>query len=115
MVSFTILLLCVVLVLVPKIYCENQLAQLAEDFYGGNSPETERKSSDPGNYVPLYKKELCLQSPAKFNSCDKHISRKILIVDQLPVMATQLGCGKRMYHFMEALIGLDFDVCTLLF
>ena len=70
---------------------------------------------DSSNYVPLEYNELCSgtgkdeYTTCKLNNKDpKKLS--ILILDQLPVMATQLGCGKRMFHILEALIGLGYRV-----
>ena len=66
------------------------------EFY---SPIAKNSLCDPENAVEQY--TACLPEGKKLN---------ILVVDQLPVMATQLGCGKRMFHLLEAMIGLGHTV-----
>jgi len=62
---------------------------------------------DSSAYQPVQKNSLCKMYPGKYSSC-KTVKKKlsILLIDQLPVLATQLGCGKRMFHLLEAIIGL---------
>ena len=62
-------------------------------------------------YEPTKKNVLCNgTSTSAYKSCKLEKRLNILVVDQLPVMATQLGCGKRMFHMLEALVGLGHDV-----
>merc|ERR1711871_45809 len=62
-------------------------------------------------YEPTKKESLCDEDfPTKYDACTTGKKLNILVVDQLPVMATQLGCGKRMFHFLEAMIGLGHTV-----
>ena len=71
---------------------------------------------DSANYVPLKKGQLCDEEKTldthKYKTCqDSSLQElRVLVVDQLPVMATQLGCGKRMFHMLEALVGLGYEV-----
>ena len=66
---------------------------------------------DVAFYEPVKEDSLCAEGfPIKYDACTTGKKLNILIVDQLPVMATQLGCGKRMFHFLEALIGLGHSV-----
>ena len=67
------------------------------------------------NYKPVTKGQLCNEEGHLFKTCELSSGNahlKILVVDQLPVMATQLGCGKRMYHLLEGLVGLGHEVST---
>lgn len=64
-------------------------------------------------YTPIAKNSLCEAHDLniEYNACKPGGKKlNILLVDQLPVMATQLGCGKRMFHLMEAMIGLGHTV-----
>eukprot|EP01041_Mallomonas_annulata_P001224 gene1224-2378_t len=68
---------------------------------------------DSANYIPVKKGQLCKDHGDFFKLCSNKSSdsiRRILVVDQLPVMATQLGCGKRMYHLLEGIVGLGIEV-----
>ena len=64
-------------------------------------------------YTPIAKNALCEipNAALEYTTCQPERKKlKILVVDQLPVMATQLGCGKRMFHLLEAIIGLGHSI-----
>lgn len=68
-------------------------------------------SMDVEYYTPTQTNVFCKDptGPTRL-SCKKEPRLNILVVDQLPVMATQLGCGKRMFHMLEAFVGLGHSV-----
>ena len=64
-------------------------------------------------YTPIVKNSLCetQSTNSEYTACQPGQKKlNILVVDQLPVMATQLGCGKRMFHLLEAIIGLGHTI-----
>lgn len=68
---------------------------------------------DSSNYQPTRYNQLCEEFSMLYKVCRNETRRlNVLVVDQLPVMATQLGCGKRMFHFLEALHGIGHKVTT---
>jgi hypothetical protein len=75
--------------------------------YSDSRAKDETTILDSSNYVPLRHNQLCDEFPALYSVCRNESRRlNVLVVDQLPVMATQLGCGKRMFHLLEALVGI---------
>jgi hypothetical protein len=66
---------------------------------------------DSSNYVPVKYNALCEENAENLKACQPGARKlKILLIDQLPVMATQLGCGKRIFHMLESLVGLGHEV-----
>jgi len=75
--------------------------------YADSRAKDETTILDSSNYVPLHLNQLCDEFPTLYAVCRNESRRlNVLVVDQLPVMATQLGCGKRMFHLLEALVGI---------
>ena len=66
------------------------------------------------NYLPTRKGQFCENNNGVFKLCDTYNNNnpklRVLVIDQLPVMPTQLGCGKRVYHLLEGLVGLGIEV-----
>jgi len=105
MLSF-ILLLC----LLELSMGEWGLADMGKSYIDDRAKK-ETKVLDSSNYEPLTKNQLCGEAGNTYKSClDSSRKLNILVVDQLPVMATQLGCGKRMYHLLEAMVGVGHHV-----
>ena len=86
------------------------LKDMGRSYFGDSKQKGPVDTMDVAYYAPTTKNILCKTNEEKYPSCKKTKKLSILIVDQLPVMATQLGCGKRMFHFLEALVGLGHSV-----
>jgi len=94
------------------IFINAAVSPLSRSYLDGNSKDDTVDKMDSSGYIPVKKGQLCVDYPQLYKTCSfkEHAQLKILVVDQLPVMATQLGCGKRMYHLLEGLVGLGHQV-----
>ena len=98
--------------LIKHIDAEWGLKDMARSYDDGSVKMEVVVKTNIASYVPVKKESLCEKFPErKYKACTGSKRKlNILLIDQLPVMATQLGCGKRMFHLLEALVGLGHIV-----
>ena len=85
--------LCILLLAVFTriVYSDWGLKDMGRSYFDSNA----KKEEDPMSvefYKPVRKNQLCEAFPDRYTDCKENEKLNILIIDQLPVMATQLGC-----------------------
>jgi len=101
----------VVLCLISRCAGDWGLKDMGRSYFEDAKKGVVVDSMDVKYYAPMQKNILCTQEHTNvLKSCRKEQKLNILVVDQLPVMATQLGCGKRMFHMLEAFVGIGHSV-----
>ena len=103
---------CLFLLYIYKSAADWTLADMGKSYIDSKPREKVLDKMDSRNYQPLKKGQLCNDYKNYYELCNHNAKKniRVLIVDQLPVMATQLGCGKRMYHLIEGLVGVNYEV-----
>ena len=90
--------------------CNWGLKEMGLSYFDNDKEEAMGDKMDVEYFEPIKKDSLCHSGNKQFFDACSGKKYKILLVDQLPTMATQLGCGKRIFHLLEALIGLGHSV-----